>query len=885
MPSRTETKKKVVSVHVHSSREALAEPSNCIHRWFEAQAARTPEAVAVIFEEETLTYAALNCRANQLARALRRLGIGPESLVGICAHRSVDMIVGLLGILKSGGAYLPLAPDYPVERLAFVIADAEVSVLLTQEALRGRMPDQKVQILCLDSASPWFTAEADDDLPDGAEPDNLAYVIYTSGSTGQPKGVEIAHRGVCNNLRWRQTTFPLTDQDRILQTYSFSFDPSVWAFFWPLTAGAALILPAPDRHGDPAYLCNVIARQQISVLGFSPSLLSVLLEHPDIARCRSLRHVFCGGEPLTADLQARFFARLPAELHNVYGPTEATIDAAWWTCRREEEGGPVPIGYPLPGTAVYLLGEDGQQVSEGSLGELSLAGVGLARGYRRRPELTSAQFKPNPFDPDRFPTLYRTGDLVRRRDDGALEYQGRLDQQVKVRGFRIELGEIEAHLTLHPDVREVVVLAHQNQNGDKQLTAYIVPEVPPPSRCELRQYVRAALPDYMTPRVFVFLEALPLSPNGKLERRLLPVPDASDWERNSDLVSAQTPLQQILVEVFEALLETRPLGIRDDFFEWGGDSLLAARLLERIERLTGHRLPLAEISVGATVERLADYLARSARWTPIKELAASPLLQQWATGSGRPFFFWHGSFTGGLYCGDLARHLVPGQPFYAFSPHGMDGMVIPPTIEAMAREYVALLRGVQPAGPYRLGGFCNGGLVAYEVARQLQAQGQEVDFLALIEMILPPTLLKLRLHSIVCRLSRQFGLRAKRQAHISSALQTGVIPLLLVLKKVREAWGRGARLLTRNHGPDWSLLIPEPYRKTAAYYNLRDYDGEITLIAVEESVAHSSFPLTTGWLNIAQQVAFDIIPGGHYDSLKSHLPELAACLRKRLNKQ
>lgn len=848
---------------------------SCLHGMFEAQAARTPDAVAVIFDGDTLTYDALNRRANQLARRLRALGVGPGSLVGVCLERSQEMVIGLLGVLKAGGAYVPLDPEYPAERLAFMLADAQTHVLLTQEHLLPRLPKYDAVTLCLDSGWNRIAGEAESDLPYGARSDDLAYVIYTSGSTGTPKGVEIRHRGVCSNLQWRQETFPLAAQDRLLQTYSFSFDPSVWAFFWPLTTGAAAVLPRPGEHGDPARLVELIQRQQISILGVGPSLLRVLLGHPDIGYCHGLRHVFSGGEALASDLVERFFAALPAaDLHNVYGPTEATIDATWWTCRRGETQPFVPIGHSLPRTRAYLLGEDALPVADGDAGELHIAGVGLARGYLRRPELTAEKFVPNSFCRDAeertlFPTLYRTGDLCRQRPDGAIEYLGRMDQQVKVRGFRIELGEIEAVLSRHPDVCDVAVRTQEDAGGSQRLAAYIVPTSHSLSRQSFKKYVADTLPAYMVPGAFVILDSLPLTPNGKLDRNALPPPEASDWERDGERVPPRTLLEEQLVTVFEDLLGVGPLGVRDDFFAWGGHSLLAARLVNEAERLTGRRLALTDLADGATVEHLAARLERSEDNAP--EL---PLLQRWSHGPGRPFFFLHGSFTGGLYCADLARHLGPDQAFYGLMPHGADGGPIPPTVEAMAAEYVATIRAVQPAGPYLLGGFCNGGLVAYEVARQLQAAGQEVRRLVLIEVILAPTLAKLRLHAAACRLGLSTGL----QSRLSRALQTGSVPVLLSLRAAKRAWRRLAPALGCDPGYDWAAGVPLSYQKTSVFYNLRPYHGPITVV----SAAESAGPPEGGWRNLAPHAVFDTIPGSHFDSTQEHLPLLAERLRTHL---
>jgi len=420
------------------------------HQLFEAQARKTPNATAVVFEGQRLTYEQLNARANQLAHYLQKLGVGPDVLVGICAERSLEMIVGLLGILKAGGAYVPLDPGDPGERLAFMIEDAHLPVLLTQEHLKVKLAAYEGECLCLDSG--WKVIVEDDrhDLAPTVTAENMAYVIFTSGTTGKPKGAMITHRGVRNRLLWMQETYRLTTSDRVLQKTPFSFDVSVWEIFWPLLNGACLVVAPPGGHKDGAYLVNVIAEQQITVIHFVPSMLSAFLEYPDLARCRSLRLVFCSGEVLPLNLQGRFFAQIDAGLHNLYGPTEAAIDVTFWECQRGSHLLSVPIGRPIGNTQIYLLDRRLQPVPIGVSGEIYIGGDGVGHGYLNRPALTAEKFIANPFSDEPGSRLYRTGDLARYLPDGNIEFLGRIDNQVKLRGHRIELGEIEACLDQYP---------------------------------------------------------------------------------------------------------------------------------------------------------------------------------------------------------------------------------------------------------------------------------------------------------------------------------------------------------------------------------------------------------------------------------------------------
>ncbi|MEO9028660.1 MAG: amino acid adenylation domain-containing protein [Ktedonobacteraceae bacterium] len=553
----------------------------CLHELFEAQVERTPDAIAVVLEEEQLSYAEVNRRANQLAHILRVRGVGPEVLVGICMERSIEMVVGLLAILKAGGAYVPLDPDYPQERLRFLLEDIQGKVVLTQERLRARLAHVPVPLICLDSEQVQWSDQPQSNPIAQVSPENVAYMIYTSGSTGKPKGVMSTHRGISNRLLWMQDAYRLTPEDRVLQKTPYTFDVSVWEFFWPLLAGACLVVAQPGIHRESASLIACIREQQITTLHFVPSMLSLFLQEHDVEQCQSIRQVLCSGEALLIEQQRRFFARLDAQLYNLYGPTEAAIDVTSWTCEREGEHATVPIGRPIDNIQIYILDKQGQPVPVGVAGELHIGGVGVARGYLHRPDLTAEKFVPHPFGRQEGARLYKTGDLACYQADGAIRYLGRIDHQIKLRGQRIELGEIEISLKQHPTVQDTVVIAREDQPGDKRLVAYVViAEGAEINVTVLHTFLSTQLPQYMIPSAFMQLEHIPLSINGKLDRAALPVP--AQWNRDEkagEYIAPRTHLEETLAVIWSQVLDIERISIHDNFFVLGGDSIRSIQIL------------------------------------------------------------------------------------------------------------------------------------------------------------------------------------------------------------------------------------------------------------------------------------------------------------------
>jgi amino acid adenylation domain-containing protein len=500
---------------------------------------------------------------------------------------------------------VPLDPDYPGERLAFMIEDTKAPVLLTQQRLAPMLPKTSTKVVFLDTDQDVLPLGNKQNPAIAVKPENIAYVIYTSGSTGKPKGVMISHMALCNHMVWMQEVFPLILADKVLQKTLFTFDASVWEFFAPLLAGASLIVAAPEDHRDSARLIETINKQQVTVFQVVPSLLNILVEENAIEKCKSLRRVFCGGEVLPVRLSERFLMISNADLINLYGPTEACIDATFRIVSGRQAHDTIPIGRPISNTQLYILDKHLQPVPIGFPGELCLSGNGLARGYLNRPELTARKFIPNPFSEKPGTRLYKTGDLVRYLPDGNIEYLGRIDNQVKIRGFRIESGEIESVLTQYQSVREAVVVTPEDMPGDRQLVAYVVPaEAASLSVSLLKDFLSHKLPAYMMPSLFVLLDALPLAPNGKINRKALPAPDRTGLISKEDFVSPGTPTEEIIAGIWAEVLGLNQVGIHDNFFELGGHSLLATQVMSRLRKVFEVEIPLRTLFESPTVEKL-----------------------------------------------------------------------------------------------------------------------------------------------------------------------------------------------------------------------------------------------------------------------------------------
>ncbi|MGS2744405.1 amino acid adenylation domain-containing protein [Halomonas sp. LS-001] len=710
---------------VNAYRHPDAQP---IHQMIECQAMKTPEAMALIFSEHRLSYGELNIRANRLAHYLIGLGVRPETRVGIAVERSIEMVVGLLAVLKAGGAYVPLDPEYPTERLAFIADDSGIELLLTQRHLRESLPvADGLSVVELDRLD--IAHHASTNLAVALHGEHLAYVIYTSGSTGRPKGTAIRHDALTNCMIWMQETYQLTDTDAVLHKAPFGFDVSVWEIFWPLSVGARLVIAQPGDHRDPERIIELIQRHGVTTLNFVPSMLKAFLAYPDVKARTRLKHIMCGGEAVPATLQQDVAECLDGtNLHDLYGPTETTIHVTHWWCR-DDAHRQIPIGRPISGTRTYVLDDELNLVPQGVSGELYLGGVSLARGYLNRSDLTAERFIADPFTEGE--RLYRTGDLVRWREDGQLEYLGRLDHQVKIRGLRIELGEIEAELLSQPEIREAVVVAQESPSGSR-LVAYVVPQADSElDTSSLRETLGQQLPDYMVPGVVITLETFPLNTNGKVDRKALPEPH---FEEKREYVTPYTPEALQLAEIWQEVLGVERVGETDNFFELGGDSLLSLTVMSRVQALRdpGLNFKLFDLMQKPTIADLLGVRKNS------EALPKGAVMLNGECANQPPLFCIHAVMGTVFDYQSLARRLqgictVYGLPCRMLT----DPLHRDSSLKAMADDYVEIIRSIQPEGPYRLLGWSLGGALAAMIAARLEGLGQDVSQLALIDPYIP----------------------------------------------------------------------------------------------------------------------------------------------------
>ncbi|MEM9004408.1 MAG: amino acid adenylation domain-containing protein [Cyanobacteria bacterium P01_F01_bin.86] len=732
----------------------------CLHQLFEDQAQKTPDAIAVVFEKEQLTYQQLNQKANQIAHHLQTIGVTSEVLVGICVERSLDMLVGLLGILKAGGAYVPLDPSYPAERLAYMLSDSQLPILLTQQHLRSQLPPTQAQIVCLDGIEPNLAKYASENPISDIQPNNLAYIIYTSGSTGKPKGTMIAHQGMVNYLSWAVKSYQVTEGEGATVNSSIGFDATITSLFSPLLVGKKVVL-LPQEGEIEALKAALSSKTHYSLIKITPAHLEILshLFASETVNIKTRAFVI-GGEALPEKVASFWQQYAPnTRLINEYGPTETVVGCCTYEVGKQDIGKKnIPIGRPIGNTQLYILDEQQRPLPIGIAGELYIGGDGVARGYLNRPELTAERFMTLSLNDSLKSTegpagrLYKTGDLARYLPDGTIEYLGRIDHQVKIRGFRIELGEIETVLTAHPQIQQAVVVAREEKADNKQLVGYIVASEGPstfnqietdqpisaqviseqPTAKQLRDYLISRLPDYMVPSAFVTLDSLPLTPNGKIDCKSLPAP-SRELTREHPYIAPRNPVEEVIADIFTSVLNVQNIGIYDNFFELGGHSLLAFRLMSELQKKFQRQLPLATLFQSPTIEQLARVISADSSQQPWSHLV--PLQPQ---GSLTPLFLIGGAGGNVLYLKDLAQSLGNQRPLYALQAQGLDGMSAPlQSLPEIAAQYIEAIQTVQAKGPYLLAGHSLGGKIAYEMGIQLEKRGESVAFIGILDTPAP----------------------------------------------------------------------------------------------------------------------------------------------------
>ncbi|WP_066383167.1 non-ribosomal peptide synthetase [Anabaena sp. CA = ATCC 33047] len=872
----------------------------CFHQLFTEQVARTPDNVAVIFESQQLTYAELNSRSNQLAHYLQKQGVKPEVLVGIYMNRSLDMIISLLGILKAGGAYLPIDADLPVENVSLRLQDSQTPILLTQQHLAQELEIETVNVICVDELEQDLITESSDNPHTDSSIENLAYVIYTSGSTGKPKGVAVEHQQLINYLYGIRERLNLPAKSSFATVSTLAADLGNTAIFPALSTGGCLHIISKERATDPQALEDYFSTHSIDCLKIVPSHLEAILTSVNNKSVFPQQRLILGGEAASWNLINKIQQLAPeCTIINHYGPTETTVGVLTYqlcsdNCKYQSVT--VPLGRPLPNTQIYILDEQMQPVPLGVKGELYIGGASVTRGYLHRPELTQIKFIANPFSQDGKAFLYKTGDLARYLPDGNIEFLGRVDNQVKIRGYRIELEEITTVLSQHSSVQQAVVLLQEDETGNQRLVAYIVPRKDVIANVDdWRDFLKSKLPEYMIPSAFMKLKTLPLTSNGKVNRQALPMVDLLNETTENAFVPPRESIELQLKNIWEEILQIRPIGVKNNFFEVGGHSLLAVRLIARIEKSFQQKIPLSAFLKNPTIEHLAGIL----RQEPAS-ISVSPLVSIQPLGNQKPFFCIHPS-EGHVICYyHLAKYLGAERPFYGLVAPGLYGECEPYNqIEDMANFYIQALKKVQPEGPYLLGGWSMGGVIALEMAIQLQKQGENVDFLALIDSK-PPTLNNHHqdfskvtdaqlLANIAIGTAASFG---KDLSFLKTTLETIApekqLSYVLDIMKKEDFLPPDISL----EQISYFLAVNKANHQAIINYRAKLYSGKVSFFQAShslniqevEQISQDANERILAWNQLVQEITdVHILPGDHYTILEEpHVQVLAEKLKHAL---
>ena len=870
--------------------------SETLHEWFERQVEATPDARAVTFDSAHLTYRELNRRANQVAHYLKTLGVGPEVLVGLFVERSFEMVVGILGILKAGGAYLPIDPVYPKDRIAFMLDDANVPVVLTHSKLVPELGFHKAQFVALDSDSGLFDNLPDSNIEASSTPDNLAYVIYTSGSTGKPKGSLVTHYNVVRLMQSTQPWYGFHERDVWTLFHSHAFDFSVWEMWGALLNGGRLVVISYLTSRSPRDFYELLVAEQVTVLNQTPSAFRQLMQvqpTQESDKGLALRYVIFGGEALEMESLEPWFKRngdQKPQLVNMYGITETTVHVTYRPLQIADLKASSVVGVPIPDLQVYILDSYGNPVPIGVKGEIYVGGAGVARGYLNREELTRERFVPDRFTNRSGALLYRSGDLARYLPNRDIEYLGRIDDQIKIRGFRIELGEVEAALSRHPSVAQCVVVAREVVRGDKRLVAYCRPTAGQElSIAGLRDHLKKDLPDYMIPSSFMIVEEFRLTAHGKIDRKALPAPSENQLAAQTDFAAPRDAIEQMLCQLWSRILRIKRVGLRDNFFELGGHSLLAVRIVVEIEKLFHKRLPLATLLQAPTIAQLSGVLRE--HWVP----SWSSLVPIRPGGSKPPLFLIHSHGGNVLEYYPVANLLDNDQPVYALQARGLDGRISEnQTIEEMAEAYIAEIKSLQPHGPYFLGGFCFGGLVALEAAQQLTASGEAVGLLVLIQTVHPTA----NQFAPGMTGTQKLWQRAAKRISLEREILAYRGPVS-IKDRLRRAWDIGLSKMflaldshkrkadaPRRKLPMRVILesLGIQHDKAYQHYRPRPYAGDVVLLRAAKQLPGLREDPQLGWKGILRgHLEIAEIPGHQQNMMiQPHVVQLAAELEARL---
>ncbi|OUR74540.1 hypothetical protein A9Q78_00375 [Methylophaga sp. 41_12_T18] len=818
----------------------------CIHQLFERQVGLSPNEIAVVFQENSITYKELNDKANQLAHFLQDNGVKPETLVGICVNRSLDMMIALLAILKSGGAYVPFDPDYPQDRLTFISEDTDIDLLITQSQLIDGLPTLNCELFKLDSdwekISHYPTANVISDV----KAKNLAYVIYTSGSTGVPKGVMMQHDSVVNQLMWIVQYLSLNNTDIILQQTSISFDVSVLELFEGLISGGKLVIAKPDGHRNNLYIIDLIRVNNITTMHLSPSVLQILMDTSGFDQCVSLRQVCSAGESLPVSIANNFANRNNAALFNMYGPTEAAVITTSFPITTKLHSNSVPIGKAVNSTQIYILDDNYKSVPEGEIGEIFIGGIQVARGYLNRPELTKERFIKGLLN-RKDEQLYKTGDRGRFLPDGDIEYLGRADYQIQLRGTRIEPGEIETRLIQHPDIKNALVVLREGQFNNQYMVAYLISESSISNR-ELRAFLNITLTSSMIPSAFVILEEFPLTINGKVDRQALPEPHYQRSKKDKTYIAPRNETEKILSILWSKLLKLEDSSIDDNFFEWGGDSLLAVELTHLMEPILDVELPIMYIFDNPTIVEVMnnlDSLNQKGSFSPLEKIQVK--------GDKKPLFYI--GTTG--YAHNLSTVLGEEQPIYGLNIFGSREALnpgLPVSIEIIAEQFLYEIQKTQPDGPYQIASFCSDTILAFEIAQQVLKKGHSVSLFATIDT--------------VWNEDSENGTDSKQSLHLSSYFNLPILRHKVVkqFKKIKKTVSGKNQVIPNSKLVEKHQKFLLQFKKAQQDYVPKKYAGSIVSFLSQEYLAKYN---STGLNNfiVKKEDHKEYIINGFHDSL------------------